>query len=303
MLHERGQVPYGNDKRLETNCYDEVGRADVVVSIIGGRYGSESKQQVPYSISQVELKTAIESGKQVFIFVERQVFGEYSTYQKNKDLEGFRCSYVDNPLVYKFIDEIYALPLNNAIKDFDRASDITLFLREQWAGLFQRYLQERERINEQSLVKNLQSTASTLQNLVTYFNKSETDKSAALQDLLLTAHPVFQYLQTLLKVGYRVFFTTRNEMSAWLKVRGGRGFVPVETESWDDEEYAEWIRNDEKGYDLLKVANKLFDPDGRLKGMAPSDWSDTFIKLSRVNNAPTKPDYADQGITDDDIPF
>jgi hypothetical protein len=61
--------------------------------------------------------------------------------------------------------------LNNAIKDFDGASDIILFLREQWAGLFQRYLQERERINEQSLVKNLQSTASTLQNLVTYFNK------------------------------------------------------------------------------------------------------------------------------------
>jgi hypothetical protein len=125
----------------------------------------------------VELKTAIESGKQVFIFVERQVYGEYSTYQKNKDLEGFRCLYVYNPLVYKFIDEIYALPLNNAIKDFDGASDIILFLREQWAGLFQRYLQERERINEQSLVKNLQSTASTLQNLVTYFNKSETDKS------------------------------------------------------------------------------------------------------------------------------
>jgi hypothetical protein len=93
-------------------------------------------------------------------------------------------------------------------------------------------------------------------------------------------------------------------MSAWLKarVRNSQGFVPVDEESWDDEEHAEWMRNDAKDYDLLKVASKLFDSDGRLKGMAPSDWSDDFIKLSRVTTPASQPDYAAQGITDDDIP-
>ncbi len=191
VLHEKGQVPYGSDKKLEVSCYSEIQLADIVVSIIGGRFGSTSQHQNPYSISQVELKTALDSGKQVFIFIERSVYAEYSTYLKNKELEGLKFSFVDNVQVYQFIEEIMALPQNNAISSFEGVSEIYSYLREQWAGLFQRYLQEKERVREQNLIEDLQSTANTLQGLVTYFNKSEADKSAALQDLLLTAHPIF----------------------------------------------------------------------------------------------------------------
>ena len=87
VLHERGAIPYGSKEKLEQYCYREIHQVEILVSIIGGRYGSHSEHQ-PYSISQQELKTAYELGIQVFIFVESAVLGEYQTYLKNKDVPG-----------------------------------------------------------------------------------------------------------------------------------------------------------------------------------------------------------------------
>jgi len=292
VMHEKGQVPYGKDKKLEASCYAEIQRTDMVISIIGGRFGSASQQSTPYSITQTELKTAIEAGKQVFIFIERSVHAEYFTYQKNKDLKGMRFSHVDNPAVYQFIEEILALPQNNATTAFDGVSEIIDYLREQWAGLFQRFLQDQERVEEQSVIKSLQSTASTLQDLVTYFNKTEADKSDALKDLLLTAHPAFDRLGKLLQVGYRVFFTTTAELSSWLK---SRSYIPITRDHWDKPDFAEWSHTEGDRFQLLKVSTRLFEKDGRLKGMAPSDWKDSYITLENRENS--------VGITDEDIPF
>jgi hypothetical protein len=85
VLHERGNVPYGSKEKLEEYCYREIHQAELLVSVVGSRFGSQSEHQ-PYSISQQELKTAYDLGIQVFIFVEAAVLGEYQTYLKNKDV-------------------------------------------------------------------------------------------------------------------------------------------------------------------------------------------------------------------------
>ena len=84
VLNERGQIPYGNEEKLEEYCYREIENCDILVSIIGGRHGSSSSHD-PYSISQKELKTAIDLGRPVYIFVEKSVLAEYKTYEKNKE--------------------------------------------------------------------------------------------------------------------------------------------------------------------------------------------------------------------------
>src|SRR5450755_2689178 len=66
VLHERGAVPYGSKEKLEEYCHREIQQVEILVSIIGGRFGSQSNHQ-PYSVSQQELKTAYELGVQVFI--------------------------------------------------------------------------------------------------------------------------------------------------------------------------------------------------------------------------------------------
>lgn len=85
VLNERGNISYGSDERLEKYCYKEVELTDILVAIVGGRYGSESFN-TQYSITQMEIKTALKQGKQVYIFIDKSVYSEYHTYLNNKDV-------------------------------------------------------------------------------------------------------------------------------------------------------------------------------------------------------------------------
>lgn len=70
VRNEEGDIPYGKDEALEEYCYKEIKAVDILVSIVGGRFGSESKRNNS-SISQLELKTALKENKQVYIFIEK----------------------------------------------------------------------------------------------------------------------------------------------------------------------------------------------------------------------------------------
>lgn len=72
VMNERGAIPYGKSEALEEYCYREIRNCDILIHLVGGRYGSQSKEE-PYSISQMELKVARELQKQVYICIERTV--------------------------------------------------------------------------------------------------------------------------------------------------------------------------------------------------------------------------------------
>ena len=64
----------------------------------------------------MELSTALKEGKQVYIFIEKNVLAEYETYLLNKNKEDITYKYIDNIKIYKFIEEIKSLSANNNIK-------------------------------------------------------------------------------------------------------------------------------------------------------------------------------------------
>ena len=78
VLNERGQIPYGNEEKLEEYCYREIENCDILVSIIGGRHGSSSSHD-PYSISHQQQSG--DSGRRM---------GQYSRVAKYHSLES--CS-------------------------------------------------------------------------------------------------------------------------------------------------------------------------------------------------------------------
>lgn len=143
VRNEAGQIPYGKDEPLEDYCYKEISQIDILIAIIGGRFGSSSEKQ-PYSITQTEIKTALKENKQVYIFIDKSVKSEYQTYLVNKKVKGVQYRFVDNIKVYEFIEEIEKLPKNNVIQGFESAQDIVSFLKEQWAGLFRDLLYQSE---------------------------------------------------------------------------------------------------------------------------------------------------------------
>ena len=209
VLNERGQIPYGNDEKLEEYCYEEIEHCDILVSIIGGRHGSSSSHD-PYSISQKELKTAIELGRPVYIFVEKSVLAEYETYKKNKSSVSIEYASVDNVAIYQFMDEVFSLQLNNPVAPFETSSDITDYLQEQWSGLFQRLLREAARHKEMILLEDLRGTVNTLNQLVTFLTEERRAGDQAIKDILLSNHPMFDDIRTKIGIPYRVFFTERS---------------------------------------------------------------------------------------------
>jgi len=139
VLNEEGHIPYGAQDKLEEYCYKEVGLCDIFVAIVGGRFGSSS-QHDPYSVTQMEIKTALKQGRQVYVFIEKSVYSEYQTYLVNKSATSIQYRFVDDVRIYKFIEEILQLPNNNPVHPFETPENIPYFLKEQWAGLFQRIL-------------------------------------------------------------------------------------------------------------------------------------------------------------------
>ena len=290
ILFERGDIPYGKEQALEDYCYREISNCDMLLAIIGGKFGSQSNDK-KHSITQKELKTAIELGKQIYIFVEKAVHSEYRTYQNNKDLEGFKPTSVNDKRVFTFLEEVYGLPGGNPIEPFEISDDITRYLKVQWGGLFQRLLQESSRQKEINIIENLNTTASTLNNLVTFLTEERKTGDQAIKDILLSTHPAFAAIKREANIPYRVVFYTFKELDALLSARNCK---------FDEGPLnATWVglcwENPSAGYGI-RVSEEIFDETGKgsLKIITPEDWKEEWIKRYVIQN---------DGPSDEDIPF
>ena len=303
VLSERGSIPYANAEALETYCYREIEKVSIVVMIIGHRFGSESKVDNAYSVSMMELKTAVKLNKQLYCFVESSVLSEYRTYLKNKGKD-IEFHHVDDVRVYRFIEEIYGLPINNQIVGFDSIPFITEYLKEQWAGLLEMYLQEQTQNRMNRLGDTIQSTTETLKGLVELLRNerlglqtSVEERGRALDAIIIQNHPAFARLRSVMKLKHRVFFTTKDELTALVEAYGYR---------LDDEEvwevYTHWNytrKNDHLNQQVI-VSKDVFNEDGTLKVVLAGDWDDEYI--SRVTLPVKKVSKASADL-DDDIPF
>ncbi len=286
ILNEKGNIPYGSEKRLEEYCYKEIDLCDILVSVVGGRFGTQS-QDGNYSISNLELKTAIDKGKQVYIFVDKGVLTEHRTYTRNKGNADVSYAAVDDIRVYQFLDEVFALPLNNQVHPFETVYEITTHLKEQWAGLFQRLLSEGGRQKEINLIESLRATSKTLSQTVEYLVSEKAKGDQAIKEILLSNHPAFQSIRQKLNIGFRVFFQNHAELSQLLKAfsyeEGISGY-----DEWVKEGFFSW----KLGTVFIHVSEHIFDEESRLKPYTPLEWNEDWIMY--VN---TYDDF------DDDIPF
>ncbi len=274
VLHEAGDIAYGKDSPPEGYLNREIEMCDILVCVIGGRYGTESQERPGLSITQQELSAAIRNQIQVFIFIEQAVNSEYNTYLANKGTAGIKYSFVDDVRVYEFIDSVSNLPKKNPIAPFQTASDIVEYLRNQWAGLFQRFLQDQKRLEEISALEEMKSMTGTLEHLVRFLTEERKDKDDAIQQILLANHPVFHQFQQLTKTGYRVFFTDEEELNRWLRARK---WTPLPRDSYDEGSYREWSEEGSSRY--IKLTEPIFDENGRLKVYTGDSWEDSWIQV------------------------
>ncbi|WP_083004848.1 DUF4062 domain-containing protein [Halomonas sp. GT] len=301
VLNERGNIPYGNQSELEQYCYKEINNCDILISIVGSRYGTGSRLH-DASISNQELKQAIDLGKQVYIFIDKTVHAEFRTYEKNKKNENIQYAAVDNPKIYKFIEEISSLPINNNIAGFETSSDIIFYLREQWSGLFQRLLSEEAKKKELQAIEDIKSAAKTLEQLVTFLTNERKETDSTIKEILLSNHPAFLAIKQKLLIPFRVYFTNLDELNELLS---DRGFEDINIPGIGETDSLEWCDFGSSKLSTVKISSNLFDDQMKLNIITPEEWDDSWVQVHtqtprRLRDVSVPPATSD---FDDEIPF
>lgn len=205
VLFERGAIPYDHDVSLDESCYQEIPRCNMLVLLLGGRYGSNSSRTVNHeendeqsskdevikklnSITRQEYEEAIKENIPLYTFVQSDVLTEYRTFKRNEQNPKTEYAYVDNVLIFDLIDKIYAEKRNNFLTGFNNVDDIISFLRQQWAGLFHNYLSAKsQNVATETLKNKIDNLESTFSDLLQSFNKMSgsngVDVKALLEDL------------------------------------------------------------------------------------------------------------------------
>lgn len=178
VMSDQADVIYDPRVHTHTSCLREVANCDIVVLLVGSRFGGaivpkalelvdlerlgdlsrsdkfgEDKTRI--SITQAEIVQAIQVGLPVFAFIDSGVMRDHLTYEKNKNksiIGQIEFSSIDRsdtaPYIFEFINFLRLRNENNSIFEFSRFEDIENQLKKQWGGLFQRLLHE-QRTNAQ----------------------------------------------------------------------------------------------------------------------------------------------------------
>lgn len=173
VMSDQADVIYDPRQHTHTSCLREVGNCDLLVLVVGSRFGGAvvpkalelidlehlgdlsradrfGEDKAKISITQAEVLQAIQTGIPVFAFVDSGVMRDHLTYEKNKNkpiISQIEFSSIDKsetaPYIFEFINFLRLRNENNSIFEFARFEDIEAQVKKQWAGLFQRLLHEQ----------------------------------------------------------------------------------------------------------------------------------------------------------------
>lgn len=152
LLSEFPSFPVDPDRTTGENCRVRVERnADILVLVIGGRYGSLDGRSGK-SVTNLEYLAARAKGIPVYAFVEKSILALLPVWEANPDGDFSRV--VDNPRVFAFVKDVRT-------KDsvwtfgFETAQDIITTLQLQFAHLFRESLALSAKLRESDSKRTL----------------------------------------------------------------------------------------------------------------------------------------------------
>jgi len=160
VMSEYADVLYDPRTHTHTSCINEVNNCDIMVVIIGSRFGGSSVPQAldqvdltalkdmskassfitddkPISITQLEVLKAIENNIPIYAFIEKKLYYEHEIYVKNKDkpeiIKNMVFPAIDKPetapYIFGFLDFIRKRNSGNLFFQFERLQEIEDILK------------------------------------------------------------------------------------------------------------------------------------------------------------------------------
>lgn len=261
VLSEDGDITYDKAVSFEASCHNEISNCDIIVGIIGGRFGSQSKETEPkFSITMGEISKAISDRKLVYIFVAEEVLTEYRTYEKNKDVKGIKWVQVDDTRIYDFLNRISDQEPNVPILSFSFSSEIVSLLSRQLSGALYNFIQNEARLSQSRVALSINYSINRLQRVFDKMNAAMAEfelKDRGFQFALLPA--ISRILKILGITHYSVIIPTKEGLVEFLENIG------FSCESYISELQPQMMVFSKVEGDMIisiKVQNALFLDDG-----------------------------------------
>lgn len=144
IMSEYGGVGYMNETAADKACYQSVKECQLMILIIGKRYGSKTHGSGSVSVTELEYDTCMAHKPRLITFVDAEVLNNKHIFDDNPDVQNdlkYR-SMDDAKATFAFVDKVVHAPVRNAIIPFSSVSDVRSKLKLQLASLFHDLLDE-----------------------------------------------------------------------------------------------------------------------------------------------------------------
>lgn len=216
VMSEYADVLYDPRIHTHSSCLEEVKNCDILVLIIGGRFGGKAigealsmvdfdklnekiktgvlSDDMNFSITHLEVLKAIEYGIPVYTFIQEDVLNDHKIYEKNKRKP--IISEIEFPsiekqetakYIFEFINVVRLRNYGNNIFPFRKEADIEDILKKQWASYFQKLIKEKSSNKGEKRNNVLEKKVEELQNLVWKFI-NETPRERKIQNSFQTKY-------------------------------------------------------------------------------------------------------------------
>lgn len=172
-LSEKGKIAYDPSLSLDESCYQDTVSSNILVLIVGGRYGSATSEtdtknnnnefyQRYESVTRKEFETASAHNIPTYILVEKAVMLEYETFKKNRGNDTVTYAHVDSVNIFNFLDDILSKGRNNPLFQFEQPQEIESWLKNQWSGYFRSLLEKKHQNQQLTSLSNQVSELSSI---------------------------------------------------------------------------------------------------------------------------------------------
>lgn len=147
LVSEMSSFPIDPDVDTIENCRRRVERdADVLILVIGGRYGSVDSKTAK-SITNIEYLAARQKKIPIYVFLDKRVEANLPIWEKNKNADFSGA--VDTTQLFEFVQQVRSTD-RVWMQGFDTAQDIVAGLEAQFAYLMKEGLDWRLQVRQRS---------------------------------------------------------------------------------------------------------------------------------------------------------
>jgi hypothetical protein len=195
IMSDYNDVLYDPRIHTHTSCIEEIATCDLIILIVGSRFGGKAipeaiskidfdtileksksvehlKKKENISVTQLEVLKAVEIEIPIFTFIDNRLWSDHELYEKNKSkpiLKEIEFPSIDKQetaeFIFEFVNFLRHRTKGNSINTFAKFEDIEETLKKQWAGLFQKLLNESR--NKQLEFKRIDTLSNQFEDLKT----------------------------------------------------------------------------------------------------------------------------------------